>query len=107
MRTTSTRGARGASHAFAFYGGRLLSSMSASWFVSYAYHLHVDASHTNWNRASTIRERVSMFNRTFSYQRYWLDKIMMMDDRKLSTNEIGLSAIEIKKMAKAVMAKNW
>ena len=103
----SVKSSKGESHAFAFYGGQYLNKIAASWFVSYAYHLHVDAAHTNWNRISTIRERISMFNRTFSYHRYWLDKVMMMDDRKLDQNEIGLAAIEVKKMAKAVMAKKW
>ena len=107
MSTTGASGARGGSHAFAFYGGKLLNGMGASWFVSYAYHLHVDSSHTKWNRVSTMSDRISKYNSTFSYHRYWLDKVMTMDDCKLAQNEIGLTAIKVKKMAKAVMAKNW
>ena len=107
MKTTSERGARSASHAFAFYGGRLLSSMSASWFVSYAYHNHVDTTHDNWKRTSKVRGRISTYDRSFSYHRYWLDKIMMMNDRNLAKNTIGLTPCEVKDMANAVMAENW
>ena len=107
MRTTSTRGVRGASHEFAFYGGRLLSSMSASWFVSYAYHEHVDAAHENWNRTATAIGRIRRYNNTFSYHRYWLDKVMTMNDLNLARNEIGLTPREVKDMANAVMAENW
>lgn len=107
MGTTGARGARGSSHAFAFYGGRLLSSMSASWFVSYAYHEHVDAAHDNWNRASKAHGRISTYDRSFSYHRYWLDKVMTMNDLNLARNEIGLTPREVKDMANAVMAENW
>ncbi len=107
MRTTSTRGAREASNAFAFYGGRLLSSMSASWFVSRAYYEHVDTEHDNWNRASKVRGRISTYDRSFSYHRYWLDKVMTMNDLNLARNEIGLTPREVKDKANAVMAENW
>ena len=107
MRTTSTRGVRGASHEFAFYGGRLLSSMSASWFVSYAYHEHVDAAQDNWNRVSRVSGRISIYDRSFSYHRYWLDKVMTMNDQNLAKNTIGLTPREVKDMANAVMSENW
>ena len=107
MRTTSTRSTRGTSHEFAFYGGRFLSSMSASWFVSYAYHEHVDATHENWNRTTTASGRIRKYNSTFSYHRYWLDKVMTMNDQNLAKNTIGLTPREVKDMANAVMAENW
>lgn len=107
MKATSISDMRGRSHAFAFYGGRLLSSMSASWFVSYAYHEHVDAAHDNWNRASKVRGRISTYDRSFSYHRYWLDKVMTMNDLNLAKNTIGLTPREVKDMANAVMSKSW
>ena len=107
MGTTGASGSRGSSHAFAFYGGRLLSSMGASWFVSYAYHEHVDTTHDNWNRASKVRGRISTYDRSFSYHRYWLDKVMTMNDLNLAKNTIGLTPREVKDMANAVMAENW
>ena len=105
MGSTGAGGARRCSHAFAFYGGRSLNGMGASWFVSYAYHLHVDPSHTNWDNVSTMCNRISKYNSTFSYHRYWLDKVMTMNDNKLTQNEIGLTAIQIKNMAKKVMSR--
>ena len=107
MRAAGARDARGSSHAYPFYGGRLLSSMSASWFVSHAYYKHVDATHDNWNRASNARGRISTYDRSFSYHRYWLDKVMTMNDQNLAKNTIGLTPREVKDMANAVMSENW
>ena len=107
MKDSNNSGVRGDAHAFAFYGGKNLNRMGAAWFVSYAYHEHVDAAHTNWNRISTARTRITNFNKTFSYHRYWLDKIMSMEDRRIEKNEIGLTAIQVKTMAKQVMARSW
>ena len=80
--------------------------MGASWFVSYTYHDHVDATHLNWNRVAT-NTRISLYGKTFSYHRYWLDKIMVMDAQKLEKNQIGLTALEVKRMAEAVQKKDW
>lgn len=107
MRTTGPGSARGTSHAYPFYGGEFLGKMGAAWFVSHAYHEHVDAAHTNWNRIRTVRTRIAHFGKTFSYHRYWLDKVMSMDGKLLETNKIGLTAIQIKDMAKIVMSKDW
>ena len=107
MRTTSTTCARETSHAFAFYGGEFLDKMGAAWFVSYAYHEHVDVAHENWNRTATASGRIRRYNNTFSYHRYWLDKVMTMNDQNLAKNTIGLTPREVKDMANAVMAENW
>ena len=66
MARSSTAGARRHVHAFSCYGGKLLQRMGASWFVSYAYHKHVDAKHLNWNRVAT-KMRVSLYDKSFSY----------------------------------------
>ena len=107
MVTTGASGARRGSHAFPFYGGELFGKMGAAWFVSYAYHEHIDAAHDNWNRISTVRGRIRRYNSTFSYHRYWLDKVMTMNDLNLAKNTIGLTPREVKDMANGVMAKNW
>ena len=107
MRTTGPGSARGTSHAYPFYGGEFLGKMGAAWFVSYAYHEHVDATHENWNRTATASGRIRKYNNTFSYHRYWLDKVMTMNDQNLAKNTIGLTPREIKDMANAVMAENW
>ena len=97
---------RGDTHAFAFYGGNLLRRIGASWFVSFAYHKHVDAGHLNWNRVS-VKMRSSIYEKSFSYHRYWLDKIMSMNDRLLDTNKLGLTSLQVKDMAGKVMSKAW
>ena len=93
-------------HRFSFVGGDKLDNIAASWFVSYAYYVHIDRSHRNWNRVA-YRMRVSRFEKTVPYHLYWLDKIGPMDDRKLATNEVGLTPAEVKKMAKEILRKFW
>jgi len=105
MANTASQGSP--SHGFNFYGGELLSKMGASWFVSYAYYVHVDNKHMNWKRARTYKSRIAKFEATFSYHRYWLDKVQEMDDKKLNSNSIGLAATEVKRMAIVVMEANW
>ena len=97
----------GTSHAYPFYGGEFLGKMGAAWFVSYAYHEHVDATHGNWSRTTTASGRMCRYNNTFSYHRYWLDKVMTMNDQNLAKNTIGLAPREVKDMANAVMSENW
>ena len=106
MKDSSNSSARCDAHAFALYGGKNLNRMGAAWFVSYAYHEHVDAKHLNWNRVAT-KNRLLVYGKTFSYHRYWLDKVMSMNDRLLATNKIDLTATQVKTMAEQVMAKNW
>ena len=107
MKATSRRDTRSRSHAFAFYGGEFLGKMGVAWFVSYAYHEHVDAAHENWNRTATAIGRIRRYNNTFSYHRYWLDKVMTMNDQNLAKNTIGLTPREVKDMANVVMARTW
>lgn len=94
-------------HAFSFYGGDLLARMGASWFVSYAYCKYVDEEHTNWNRVATSTMRRRIYDKSFSYHRYWLDKILSMDSRRIEQNEIGLSALDVKHLAEAVLERSW
>lgn len=97
---------RKAKHRFSFAGGDILRAMGASWFVSYAYYVHVDQSQRNWSR-KTQGGRVTRFNATVPYHLYWLDKIDSMDDGRLATNRIGLTPAEVKEMAKKVLKKFW
>ena len=106
MKDSNNSGARGDVHAFAFGVGKNLNRMGAAWFVSYADHEHVDAKHLNWNRVTT-KKQLLVYGKTFSCHRYWLDKVMSMNDRLLATNKIDLTATQVKTMAEQVMAKNW
>jgi hypothetical protein len=93
------------SHAFNFAGGDQLSTMGATWFVSYAYYTYVDKKHTNWQLVETYPNRISVFNRTDEYHRFWLEKVLEMDNDRLNTNEIKLKADRTKEMARKLLSK--
>ena len=92
-----------ARHTFNFDGGDELTTIGASWFVSYSYYKIIDPSHTNWNKVTTHKSRISRFDVTTKYHKYWLGKIMDMNDKRLNKNEISLSSIDIKKMAMEIL----
>jgi hypothetical protein len=92
------------SHAFNFEGGDELSTMGATWFVSYAFYTHIDRTHLAWRNVQTHPNRTSVFDRTHGFHKFWLEKIGEMSDGKLNTNTIGLSAAHTKKMAKELLA---
>ncbi len=92
-----------ASHNFSFEGGEILTKISASWFVSYAYYERIDKSHRNWERVSTIPLRLSRYNKGRAYHKAWLNKVLAMNPAKLDKNTIGLDATQIKAMAKEIL----
>jgi len=94
-----------ARHIFNFEGGDDLTTMGASWFVSYSYYCYKDKSHTNWQKIKTENSRISVFNRTGKYHKFWLGKILEMNDCNLNKNKIGLDAKEIKKMVNLLLKK--
>ncbi|MDR1468236.1 MAG: hypothetical protein LBT00_02960 [Spirochaetaceae bacterium] len=96
------------SHPFHFDGGRELSTMGATWFVSYLYYQKIDNTHRNWDSVKTCPNRISVFNRTQHYYRYWLERVLEMNDKRLNTTTIGLKAKETKEMAKKLLqAVQW
>ena len=95
-----------ARHIYTFDGGDYLSTMGASWFVSYLYYCRIDNSHMNWKNISTANLRISNFNKTNNYHTYWLQQILVMNDHNLNKNKIGLNAINIKNMVKELLLKN-
>ena len=46
-----------ARHVFLFNGGGLLTSMGASWFVSYCYYEYIDKTHQNWTCVKNAANR--------------------------------------------------
>ena len=61
-------------HISSFEGGEYLSSMGASWFVSYD-------------------QRISLYKRTDKYHIKWLEEVCNMQDDKLNTNTLGLDGV--------------
>jgi hypothetical protein len=91
-------------HLFDFDGGEYLTTMGASWFVSYAYYTHIDKTHDNWNRnIETVQQRTGVFNRTEGYHKFWLEKFLEMDEKRLGKNKIGLAPKQVKEMAKELL----
>ena len=52
-------------------GGRLLTTLGATWFVSYLYYLKIDSTHLNWKK---FEERKSNFYKSHKYHKEWLKK---------------------------------
>ena len=92
-------------HTFSFEGGDDLTTMGATWFVSYCYYNHIDSSHRNWEKVSTASSRASVYSRTSHYHKFWLTEILKMSDANLNKNSLNLDAFEIKRMTKELLKK--
>ena len=95
-----------ARHIFNFEGGDELTTMGASWFVSYSFYYYKDKSHMDWQKISTYPSRINVFNRTKAHHEFWFGKILEMNNRNLDKNEIGLDAEKVKEMARILLIKN-
>jgi hypothetical protein len=91
-----------ARHVFNFENGDILTTMGASWFVSYAYYLYVDSKHTNWQDVGH-RVRVSKFTNSKKYHHFFLTKICEMNEQNLSKNKLRLKGSKIKQMANELL----
>lgn len=94
-------------HTFSFDGGDKLTTIGATFFVSYLYHLHVDTRHRNWALIKTQNSRISTINNSKNHYRSWLSHIQNMSDANLNRNSLGLEGSAIKQMALAVQEKLW
>ncbi len=90
-------------HTFAFDGGELLTTIGATFFVSYLYHQYVDATHRNWETVATKSSRISTIDSSARYHSNWLNRVGSMNEANLSKNSLGLTGAEVKEMAKAVL----
>ncbi len=93
---------------YQFEGGRYLTKIGASWFVSYKYHQLIDKNHKNWTYVETVQARESNYYNSEEYHELWLNKVIYeMNPNKLNTNKIHLNAREVKKMAKIILDKYY
>ena len=90
-------------HVFSFEGGEQLTTIGATFFVSFLYHQYVDPAHKNWDSIKTKASRISTINRSEQHHRAWLERIGGMNDANLSKNTLGLNGTAVKKMAQAVL----
>ncbi len=86
-------------HFFPFDGGEYLTTIGASWFISYAFYDHIDKNHIAWHNIKTWPSRKSTYCRTREYHHEWLEQILKMNNVNLNKNTLGLTAAEVKSMA--------
>jgi hypothetical protein len=91
-----------ARHTYNFEGGEELTTISASWFVSYSYYQR-NNTHINWQETPDYANRISVFNRTGDFHQFWLQQVLEMNDNRLGTNEIGLTGPQVKQMARELL----
>ena len=99
------QGGKMSSHAFSFKGGDILADIGATWFVSYSYYKNISPCHRNWDLVKTSNMRISKYNNSKEYHILWLKEILNMNDNKLGTNTIDLTATEVKQMANEILIK--
>jgi uncharacterized protein (DUF1919 family) len=88
---------------FNFNRGSELTTMGATWFVSFAYYAYIDKMHNNWKLVKTYPNRSNVFGNTKMHHKYWLEKVIEKGDDKLNTNKICLKAKDIKLMTKKLL----
>ncbi len=91
-------------HTFAFDGGERLTTIGATFFVSYLFYRHVDSMHRNWESIETKTSRISTINSSKQYHRAWLERVDGMSDANLGKNTLGLDGAKVKAMARVILA---
>lgn len=89
-------------HVFLCEGGDQLTTIGATFFVSYLYHQYVDSTHENWASIKTKKSRISTINSSENYHRIWLKHIGNMSEANLNKNSLGLDGPVIKEMVIAI-----
>jgi hypothetical protein len=79
-------------HDFNFKGGEYLTKIGATWFVSYSFYCLRDNTHMNWEKIKTHKSRISTFNKTENNHEFWLQQVVNMDNDRLNTNKLNLTA---------------
>ena len=93
-------------HSFSFEGGEQLTTIGATFFISYLYYQHIDSTHKNWELIKTKKSRISTINKSKNYHLIWLKHIGSMSDANLNRNTLGLDGVIVKKMASTIQ-KEW
>ena len=63
-------------HTYKFEGGNYLTTMSATWFVSYFYYEHIDTDHTNWQNVGTTSTRLTAYKNSTQYHYNYLEEVL-------------------------------
>ncbi|CAM4109725.1 hypothetical protein [Pseudoalteromonas byunsanensis] len=89
-------------HTFSFEGGEQLTTIGATFLVSYLYHRYIDSEHDNWTKIKTKESRISVIRRNEHHHKTWLRHIENMKAANLNRNTLGLHGPEILEMTKAI-----
>jgi len=90
-------------HTFAFEGGEYLSTIGATFFVSYLFFRNVDSTHRTWESIKTKTSRISTIESSKKYHRGGLERVAAMSDANLNKNTLGLDGATVKAMARAIL----
>ncbi len=90
-------------HTFGFEGGEQLTTVGATFFVSYLCYLHVDPMHRYWDSSETKAARRSPIANATKCHRAWLDRVGGMSDAKLARNTLRLDGAKVKAMARLIL----
>jgi hypothetical protein len=90
-------------HTFNFPGGEQLTTIGATFFVSYLYYLRVDPMHRCWESIKTKTSRISTITGSIHHHRAWLERVGQMSDANLSKNTLGLDGAKVKVMARTIL----
>ena len=96
---------RNNSHLYSFPGGRDFTSLGASWFASYLYYTNNHPQELSWTNCakSSLEIRINIFNKTAPFHGCWAREVLKMCEARLSTNKLGLSGTQVKKMIEQVL----
>ena len=89
---------------FRFSGGKQLTRISASWFVSYMYYMKKDTTHSNWKNVSDPMNRALRCDNNSAHHKVWISEIVNMNPNRLNKNQLGLSGNDIISMAKVLLS---
>jgi hypothetical protein len=92
-------------HTFNFPGGEQLTTIGATFFISYLYYLHVDKTHRCWESIKTKNLRISTINGSSPHHRAWLERTVLMSEANLSKNTLGLDGATVKVMAQEILKR--
>ena len=90
---------------YKFAGGKQLTRIGASWFVSYMYCKLENPAHLNWEKVSNPLERASKCVKNSAYHKVWIGEIVSMNPNRLKNNNLGLTGTDIISMAKVLLPK--
>ena len=89
-------------HSFNFIAGDKLSKIGASFFIVYLYCEKIDKTKDEWKIIKTSKTRIAKMNSNKNYWNDWINEIKKMEPKKLGSNTMKVSGIEVIRRAKSL-----